>query len=335
ADAQIARGSAVTIVAAAGPVVKGVPTVLGIAAPLAVRKLRSSGFGATVKSIASPKARGIVFAQDPAAGSKAKPCAAVALSVSKGPAAVAVPNVVGATASDAGAKLRAAGFVATVTTVPSTKPKETVVAQSPAAGQKAAKGSGVRINVSNGAPATTTATVASTVATTTATTATTSAATTSAATTSASTTTAATPPPASSTVTVPDVTGQNQTAAQRTLGRAGLRSTVAYVASSEAAGTVIVEKPADGTKAKRNTRIRLEVSTGPSPKATKPIPDVTSQDEASATQALENAGFVVQSIDEPVTDQSQDGTVVDEQPGGGTQAPSGSQVTIYVGRFSG
>jgi beta-lactam-binding protein with PASTA domain len=33
-----------------------------------------------------------------------------------------------------------------------------------------------------------------------------------------------------------------------------------------------------------------------------------------------------------VTDPSQAGMVVDEQPSGGSRAPTGSQVTIYVGQ---
>jgi beta-lactam-binding protein with PASTA domain len=44
---------------------------------------------------------------------------------------------------------------------------------------------------------------------------------------------------------------------------------------------------------------------------------------------------VVEVIDQPTTDQTEDGIVLDEQPAGGTRAPRGSVVTIYVGRFSG
>jgi len=59
------------------------------------------------------------------------------------------------------------------------------------------------------------------------------------------------------------------------------------------------------------------------------------QDEATATTTLQNAGFVVEVIDQPTTDQTQDGIVLDEQPVGGSRAPRGSVITIYVGRFSG
>ena len=39
-------------------------------------------------------------------------------------------------------------------------------------------------------------------------------------------------------------------------------------------------------------------------------------------------------VDQPTTDESQDGVVVDEQPKGGTKAPDGSDVTVSIGRYS-
>jgi serine/threonine-protein kinase len=65
------------------------------------------------------------------------------------------------------------------------------------------------------------------------------------------------------------------------------------------------------------------------------MPDVTGEDEASATQDLEAAGFDVQSVDQETTDESEDGLVVGQDPSAGRQAAAGSQVTIYVGRFGG
>jgi eukaryotic-like serine/threonine-protein kinase len=66
----------------------------------------------------------------------------------------------------------------------------------------------------------------------------------------------------------------------------------------------------------------------------KAVPDVVGQDAASALQTLEAAGFVVDEVDQPTTDESQDGVVIDEQPNGGTKAPDGSDVTVYIGRYS-
>jgi serine/threonine-protein kinase len=145
-------------------------------------------------------------------------------------------------------------------------------------------------------------------------------------------TTTATPPAAS--VSVPRVVGLNQIVAQRRLQAAGLTSNVVYVSSRQPAGRVVAQRPLPGTKVKRGSRVRLNVSTGPNPQASRAVPDVTGQDEATATSTLQSAGFVVEVIDQPTTDQTEDGIVLDEQPAGGTRAPRGSVVTIYVGRFS-
>jgi beta-lactam-binding protein with PASTA domain len=57
--------------------------------------------------------------------------------------------------------------------------------------------------------------------------------------------------------------------------------------------------------------------------------------QATAASDLRNAGFKVVVLNRPVTNSTQDGNVVDEQPHGGSSTPSGSQVTIFIGRFSG
>jgi beta-lactam-binding protein with PASTA domain len=69
----------------------------------------------------------------------------VRLTVSKGPEPVAVPNVVGATMSDAVATLEAAGFSVAYELPDIFLPLATVTEQSPAAGEVAPRGSSVRI----------------------------------------------------------------------------------------------------------------------------------------------------------------------------------------------
>jgi beta-lactam-binding protein with PASTA domain len=61
---------------------------------------------------------------------------------------------------------------------------------------------------------------------------------------------------------------------------------------------------------------------------------VTSDDKATARDTLTSAGFKVGALDQATTDPSAGGVVLDQDPAGGTQAPSGSTVTIYVGRFT-
>jgi len=60
---------------------------------------------------------------------------------------------------------------------------------------------------------------------------------------------------------------------------------------------------------------------------------VTSYDEASAKQTLQQSGFSVDIQDQDTTDPSQDGIVLSQDPPGGTKAKPGTTVTIVVGRL--
>jgi serine/threonine-protein kinase len=133
-------------------------------------------------------------------------------------------------------------------------------------------------------------------------------------------------------VTVPDVTSQQQDVAQKQLNEAGLKAGVVYVKSDEDQGTVLSQAPAGGTTQKRGTRIQLNVSLGPTPGTLKGVPEVRNLDPSAARAKLTAAGFRVQTLSQGVSDPSQVGVVVDEQPAGGKNAPAGSVVTIYVGR---
>jgi serine/threonine-protein kinase len=61
---------------------------------------------------------------------------------------------------------------------------------------------------------------------------------------------------------------------------------------------------------------------------------VTSEDETSAKQTLQSAGFKVRVQRQEVGDPGSDGIVLSQTPGGGTQAPQGSTVTIVVGHYT-
>ena len=170
----------------------------------------------------------------------------------------------------------------------------------------------MRLNVSQGAPATSPAPAA-----TGATQATTGGATTST--------------PASK-ATMPNLVGQQQLAAQRKLQSLGLRVRTVYVPSTKPQGSVVAQRPAAGATVARGARVRINVSNGPNPQPLVAVPDVTGEDEATATADLKAAGFAVQVFDQPTSDPNQDGVVLDEDPAPGTRIPRGSQVAIYVGR---
>jgi serine/threonine-protein kinase len=134
---------------------------------------------------------------------------------------------------------------------------------------------------------------------------------------------------------VPRVAGLAQTPALRRLNLSGLRPQVVYKKSSEPVNRVVQQSPAPGSTLRRNSPVSLVVSAGPSPQPTTPVPNVVGQDQATAANNVKSAGFKIVVLNRPVTNQSKDGIVVDEQPRGGSGIPAGSQVTIFVGRFQG
>ncbi len=303
AGTRVAQKSVVKLSVSAANVV-AVPNVVGELATAATAELRAQGLAVGTSSVASSKPRGTVLSQSPAAGAKVAKGSTIVIRVSRG--MVSVPDVVGQTRSTAVPAIRAAGLVPQAFTVPSAQSKGTVVSQSPKAGKRVSGGSKVRLNISSGQ-------------------------------TSGGVPPPPPPPPPPpgtkpATVTVPDVTGRAQEAAQRQLNSAGLKAGVVYVPSDEPEGAVVSQSPEAGTTQKRGMRIQLNVSLGPTPGEQRAVPDVRGEDPTAAKAKLESAGFEVQTLPQGVTDASQIGTVVDEQPAGGRRAPVGSTVTIYVGR---
>ena len=294
--ADVVRHSVVTLTVSAVQT-EAVPNVVGKRESAAVSALRAQGFQVKTIGTVSSKPSGTVLAQNPPAGERLADGSTVTLRVSRG--LVTVPETVGQSRDNAVAAIRGAGLKPTAFTVPSSQPNGTVVAQGPLGGKRVPGGSAVRLNVSSGS-------------------------------------TAAVPPPPPppskpATVAVPDVTGQQQDVAQKQLNAAGLKAGVVYVASDEVQGTVVSQAPEGGTTQKRGTRIQLNVSRGPRA-VVKGVPDVRNLDVGEARAKLTAAGFKVQTLPQGVSDPSQVGKVVDEQPAGGKNAPTGSVVTIYVGR---
>jgi serine/threonine-protein kinase len=141
---------------------------------------------------------------------------------------------------------------------------------------------------------------------------------------------------------VPDVVGLTADEATARLTRAGFRTRVQRVASSEPEGTVIAQDPVGGTRAQRGGVVRLTVSRGPTGTTTVvtttanvqgTVPDVLGQDEATAIFTIEEAGFRARVMNRTVSDPSQEGIVVQQLPSGGRTRRTGSTVTIVVGRL--
>jgi len=309
AGTQLGKGQTVTIFVSSGRL--AVPDVTALPLADAQQKLQARGFKAEVKRVASTKPKGIVLQQDPAAGVTAVRGTTVTLSVSSGAKPVVVPRVVGQTQGAAVQALTALGLKPVLQNVPSDQPAGTVVGQKPPAGKEVDKGAEVTVNVSTGTGQSTTTTTTTTTATTT------------------GTTTTAAP------VRVPRVVGLAQTPALRQLNVLGLRPTVVYVRSNQPANRVVSQSPKSGTSLRPGARVRVNVSTGPNPQPNAAVPNVVGQDQATAAQTLRDAGFKVAVLNRPTADQSKDGLVVEQQPRATSNIPAGSQVTIFIGRFSG
>jgi beta-lactam-binding protein with PASTA domain len=309
AGQSVQQGTSVAIVVSRGPAAVLLPSVVGLPAAVAAKRLQALGVASEQKPIASAKPPGTVVAQTPASGQSVKPGTPVVLEVSK--TSVAVPNVSGQTQQAAAAALKQAGLAATLVQVPSSQQAGTVVAQNPAAGKKVARGSSVRINVSKGAAAQHT---------------------TSPTTTQPSATTSAAPasslPPAPPQGSGNDYRGMQLAPAVQQIAQGRQQSIVLYVASAKPAGTVV----SNGTV---GSKMRLAVSAGPRAAASVDVPDVNGEDAAQAQSDLEAAGFTVQTVQWPVSDQSLEGTVVAETPAGGRKAPRGAAIVLYIGSASG
>jgi penicillin-binding protein 1A len=134
--------------------------------------------------------------------------------------------------------------------------------------------------------------------------------------------------PVPDTATVPDVVGLSSDEAIASLSAAGFRANLVEVDSLEPQGTVVEQFPAGGAQADLGIAIRLDVSTGEAPQAE--VPDVVGLLAGTARATIENAGFVVRVVTEPV-DPDQEGRVVSQSPEAGTPADPGATVTITVG----
>jgi beta-lactam-binding protein with PASTA domain len=299
---DVARHSRVTLSVAALSLAQ-VPDVVGSKTSAALARLRAAGLTGQVTTVPAQAAADVVVAQSPAAGAKVAKSSTVSLKASKGPATV--PDVRGQLAADAKGALRTTGLVPVEFQVPGTQPKGTVTAQKPLPNKSVPRGSKVRINVSTGSAG-------------------------SGGGTGSTTTSASQTPQAPQKVTVPNVVGIQQSAAQRRLHDGGLRPRVKYVPSTRPVGVVTGQNPGGGTKVKNGSTVLLAVSRGPSPTLTV-VPDVAGKTQQAATTTLQNAGFKVQVLTVKPANPSQSGKVVDEQPAGSTRAPEGSTVTIYVG----
>jgi len=133
------------------------------------------------------------------------------------------------------------------------------------------------------------------------------------------------------TVAVPDVLQQTQSSATAELQAAGFEVQVVEAPSDTTPeGLVSAQSPDPRTEADKGSSVTITVSTGP---ASSSVPNVVGKDKNEAKKELEDAGFKVDMQEVPVSDPTQNNVVQDQDPEGGSSAPNGSTVTIFVGKF--
>ncbi len=130
-------------------------------------------------------------------------------------------------------------------------------------------------------------------------------------------------------VAVPDVVGSGETTAVVELQKAGFAVDPIITREFNAKyppGIVFKTDPPVGTNVAKGGKISLWVSQGAEMVT---VPAVTNLLQADATKQLKDAGFSVK-VTTKASDTIAKGTVIDQKPVGGAQAPKGSAVTITV-----
>jgi eukaryotic-like serine/threonine-protein kinase len=143
------QGEHVTVEVSSGVEKFAAPNLVGLDRDAAERALENKGLVPVVQEIESTQAEGTVVQQQPVAGTKVQQGDRVTITVSKGPGAVAVPDVVGLTRGDARGELQAAGFAVQAKTRDSSDPADDdiVLDQRPGHGTQLKKGRTVVIYV--------------------------------------------------------------------------------------------------------------------------------------------------------------------------------------------
>jgi beta-lactam-binding protein with PASTA domain len=130
-------------------------------------------------------------------------------------------------------------------------------------------------------------------------------------------------------VPVPNVIGKTEEEAKTTLTQAGFKVSVSPQQDPAPAGTVIGQNPVAGATASKGSTVNIVVSTGP---GTVTVPDLTCMSYGKARSVLAGQGLQIQDAGEmpPSLACSKFGKVVAQDPTAGSQADSGSTVSVWL-----
>ena len=128
-------------------------------------------------------------------------------------------------------------------------------------------------------------------------------------------------------VTVPNVTGETEQAAEAKLRASGLSGSPSLGASlTVSSGRVISQSPSGGRRISSGSRVRIVVSSGPGSAA---LPGVEGLTSARAVSRLRTAGFKPTTKQQPSAKVAQ-GKTIGTEPPAGTELQEGSPVTVLV-----
>jgi eukaryotic-like serine/threonine-protein kinase len=126
---------------------------------------------------------------------------------------------------------------------------------------------------------------------------------------------------------VPAVVGQDRSTARATMESANLVAAFVEKESDAPKDQVVETDPAAGEEVPEGTKITVYFSDGP-----EKVPDVVGMTENAAVQALKQAGFKAFVTTSNDTEEPK-GTVINQNPEGGSEQPAGTSVTIVVSSF--
>ncbi|MEM7251784.1 MAG: PASTA domain-containing protein, partial [Pseudomonadota bacterium] len=284
---SVDEGSAVDLVVSLGPNQVTVPDVVGETQGDATTAITGVGLVVgTVTGANDPSVPvGSVISQDPIGGTTVDEGSAVDLVISLGPNQVVVPDVVGETQADATTAITGAGLVvgAVTTANDPTVPAGEVISQDPTGGTTVDEGSAVDLVVSLGP----------------------------------------------NQVTVPDVVGETQADATTAITGVGLVVGTVTGANdpSVPVGSVISQDPTGGTTVDEGSAVDLVISLGPNQVV---VPDVVGETQADANTAITGVGLVVGAVTTANDASVPAGSVISQNPTGGTSVDDGSAVDLVI-----
>ena len=234
-------------------------------------------------------------------------------------AQIAVPRFVGMKEQAALVRLGQLGLRPKEIFQQTSKTTGLVVSQAPTQATKVAKGSEVTLVVTK-AQATTTAAATTTTATATTTTA-------------AATTTRTTAPTQPQNATMPDLSGQNEASAAQAMGKVGILASLVFVPGQDPLGTVEQQAKPAGTTVPFHAHVQINLSKGPNNTTSTQVPNVIGQTLTQAVTTVNGAHLRLIYLKFPVTQRAEAGTIVQQSPLSGGQAPQNAQVLVYLGAY--